>query len=89
MAEQRQSEGINLSALDSMVLSYMQCEELTEVLLILSAAAIKKNFQESVVVESGRELKKKCLAVRDLIADGEIDKAKELVRDLCPELLEV
>ena len=34
-------------------------------------------------------MKRKCLAIKDFIKDGEIDKAKDLIRELCPELLEV
>ena len=47
------------------------------------------SVQESGAFESTKEMKRKCLAIKDFIKDGEIDKAKELIRELCPELLEV
>jgi len=45
--------------------------------------------QESNVGESGREVRKKVSALKDLILIGELDHAKELIEELAPEVLKV
>lgn len=89
MPDVRSIQDVNLSALDSMVGSYMLYEGLTEVKMDWFERSEQVSMQESGALELGREVKRKCLAVKDFILNGEIEKAKDLIQETCPEILEV
>eukprot|EP00210_Caulerpa_lentillifera_P005862 g5606.t1 len=72
MSDLTQHDGINLNALDSMVYSYMLNEGLTE---------------ESTVNDSGREVRRRVGAIKDLILAGELKQSKVLIEELSPEVL--
>lgn len=71
-----------------MVYNYMSNEGLTEV-AILHFYVLQPLSQESNVGESGREVRKKVAAIKDLILVGQLDHAKELIEELAPEVLKV